>query len=175
MDFFSDTVGAEDGNIALDHLSRRFDLIVSDSNMGAMDGLELLRRVRATPSTGKHSVHTRDREFDRARMARSDRARRHRVPRQAVHAQQFALRVSAEPRDLCVRRGRCPPSEGTIAEEAFSRLSRGTRGAKKATSPTSPSSRGTPFWFWLDACRGGFPCSSPASDSHDTAHASGCH
>ncbi len=48
---FSDIVGAEDGNIALDHLSRRFDLIVSDWNMGAMDGLELLRRVRATPST----------------------------------------------------------------------------------------------------------------------------
>ena len=48
---FGDVVGAEDGNIALDHLSRRFDLIVSDWNMGAMDGLELLRRVRATPST----------------------------------------------------------------------------------------------------------------------------
>jgi two-component system chemotaxis response regulator CheY len=49
---FSDIVGAEDGNIALDHMShRRFDLIVSDWNMGVMDGLELLRRVRAAPST----------------------------------------------------------------------------------------------------------------------------
>jgi two-component system chemotaxis response regulator CheY len=49
---FSQVMGAEDGNIALDHLSRRrFDLIVSDWNMGVMDGVELLRRVRATPST----------------------------------------------------------------------------------------------------------------------------
>jgi CheY-like chemotaxis protein len=48
---FSDVVGAEDGNIALDYMSlRRFDLIVSDWNMGVLDGLELLRRVRATPS-----------------------------------------------------------------------------------------------------------------------------
>jgi CheY-like chemotaxis protein len=49
---FNQVVGAEDGNIALDHLSRRrFDLIVSDWNMGIMDGLELLRRVRGAPST----------------------------------------------------------------------------------------------------------------------------
>jgi two-component system chemotaxis response regulator CheY len=51
---FSQVVGAEDGNIALDHISRRrFDLIVSDWNMGEMDGVELLRKVRATPSTAK--------------------------------------------------------------------------------------------------------------------------
>src|SRR5271170_1513638 len=68
-------------------------------------------------------------------MARSDRARRHRVPRQAVHAQQFALRVSAEPRDSCVQQGRYPPSEGTIAEEAFSRLSRGTLASQKGNAP----------------------------------------
>jgi CheY-like chemotaxis protein len=49
---FHQVVGAEDGSIALDHLSRRrFDLIVSDWNMGVMDGVELLRRVRASPST----------------------------------------------------------------------------------------------------------------------------
>jgi len=59
-------------------------------------------------------------------MARSDRARRHRIPRRAVHAREFALGVSAEPRSSWLRRRRRRPPEGTIAEEAFSGLSRGT-------------------------------------------------
>ena len=43
---------AEDGNIALEYLlESRFDLILSDWNMGVMDGVELLRRTRQLPGT----------------------------------------------------------------------------------------------------------------------------
>jgi two-component system, chemotaxis family, chemotaxis protein CheY len=45
---------ASDGIEALNYLDyTRCDLIVSDWNMEPMDGLELLREVRRTPSTAK--------------------------------------------------------------------------------------------------------------------------
>ena len=49
---FHHIVAAEDGFVALEYLKEwRFDLVVSDWNMGTMDGVELLMRVRRDPST----------------------------------------------------------------------------------------------------------------------------
>ena len=49
---FHHIVAAEDGFVALEYLKEwRFDLVVSDWNMGTMDGVELLMRVRRDPTT----------------------------------------------------------------------------------------------------------------------------
>lgn len=49
---FNDIDHAKDGGEALDMLGKKnYGLIVSDWNMAPMDGLELLKRVRATAAT----------------------------------------------------------------------------------------------------------------------------
>lgn len=48
---FTDVDEAEDGAIALEKLqSGRFDLVVSDWSMPNMDGLQLVRSIRKTPT-----------------------------------------------------------------------------------------------------------------------------
>ena len=47
---------ADDGSIALDRLNSdlaAFDLLITDHHMPRMNGLELVRRVRATPFAGR--------------------------------------------------------------------------------------------------------------------------
>ena len=54
---FKSVVAAEDGELAWAHLNLvRFDFVLSDWNMEPMDGLELLRRVRANPRMSKIPV-----------------------------------------------------------------------------------------------------------------------
>lgn len=54
---FKTVVAAEDGELAWAHLNLvRFDFILSDWNMEPMDGLELLRLIRANPPLSKIPV-----------------------------------------------------------------------------------------------------------------------
>lgn len=50
---FSHIVAATNGAEAIEHLKEwRFDIILSDWNMTPMDGLDLLRALRAMPGVG---------------------------------------------------------------------------------------------------------------------------
>ncbi|MCX6594575.1 MAG: response regulator [Acidobacteria bacterium] len=45
-----DVISAEDGEDALAHLRGTIHLVITDLNMPKMDGLELIRRIRANPA-----------------------------------------------------------------------------------------------------------------------------